>query len=121
MAEAHKGMKLPEHAFHALAGHLIYQLKVQNLGGPEERDFLLGVLKSVWTDEIKPNTNAVVNSTDFIPFNAVAGPRWETPTTPENVWVRLGGLEKIDKVRIFIALLLLSISFQTEIYSAADR
>ena len=69
MAESHKGMKLPEHAFHALAGHLVTQLKVQGLGGPDERDFLLGVLKSVWQDEIKPSTHDVVNSTDFVVFN----------------------------------------------------
>ena len=62
MAKAHKGMKLPEHAFHALAGHLVTQLKVQGLGGPDERDFFLGVLKSVWQDEIKPSTHDVVNS-----------------------------------------------------------
>ena len=100
MAEAHKGMKLPDHAFHALAGHLITQLKVQDLGGVEEREFLLNVLKSVWQDDIKPNTHAEVNSTEFIPFEAGAGPHWDTPTTPENVWNRLGGLEKISKVRV---------------------
>ena len=99
MAEAHKGMELSDHAFHALAGHLITQLKVQGLGGPEERDFLLGVLKSVWQNDIKPNTHALVNSTDFVVFNAAAGPYWDTPTTPENIWDRLGGLDKISKVR----------------------
>ena len=69
MAEAHKGMKLPEHAFHALAGHLITQLKAQGIAGPNEREFLLSVLDSVWTGEIKPNTFAEVDDKDFKPFD----------------------------------------------------
>ena len=105
MAEAHKGMKFPEHAFHALAGHLVTQLKVQGLGGPDERDFLLGVLKSVWQDEIKPSTHDVVNSTDFVVFNAVGTPHWDTPTTPENIWVRLGGLDNVKRVRTRVGFL----------------
>ena len=69
MAEAHKGMKLPDHAFHALAGHLITQLKEQGLAGPNERDFLLGVLTSVWQGQIKPNTHQEGTDPDFIPFD----------------------------------------------------
>lgn len=94
MVEAHKGMKLTENAFHALAGHLITEMKLQNAGGPEDREFILGVLKSVWQTDIQPNTNKPANTTDFIEFTAT-GPYWSTPTTPENLWDRLGGLTKI--------------------------
>ena len=69
MAEAHKGMKLPEHAFHALAGHLITQLKDLGIAGPNEREFLLGVLNSVWQADIKPNTHEENDDPKFIPFD----------------------------------------------------
>ena len=86
MAEAHKGMKLPDHAFHALAGHLITQLKDLGIAGPNEREFLLGVLTSVWQEEIKPNTHKQNDDPKFIPFdvNAIsttALPKAQTTTT----------------------------------------
>ena len=69
MAEAHKGMKLPDHAYHALAGHLITQLKAQGIAGPNEREFLLSVLNSVWTNEIQPSAFDEVDDPDFKPFD----------------------------------------------------
>ena len=72
MKEAHKGMNLPDHAFHALAGHLITQLKEQGIAGPDERDFLLAVLGSVWEGDIKPETNQEVDDPNFIPFDVNA-------------------------------------------------
>jgi len=53
MVTAHRGMKLTEVAFHALAYHLLTQMERHESGGPAEREEVLTILKAVKADVFK--------------------------------------------------------------------